>query len=184
MRPLRALPTSLLRMMVTARRQLRCVAALAAIALGSTLGGCATPLPGAIPAPDSATPTTTPIDPSPAATDAASPLPTTLSEEMDPDDTADVSVVIITLDVVSGAVEASGMVPELVEDDGECTLTIYRGDDLRTVSGRAVAGKESTYCELLTYTVSSLGPGDWQATLAYRSASHYGVSAADTVSIP
>lgn len=94
------------------------------------------------------------------------------------------SIVFITLDVVGDRVEASGMLPEVVEEGGTCTLTLRQGSQLRTVEGDTAAGPQSTYCSLLTVPTAELASGDWAATLSYASAARSGTSAASTVSVP
>lgn len=93
-------------------------------------------------------------------------------------------MVVITLDIAGDQVEASGMVPGLVEDGGVCTLTLTQGSTSRTVSGGTAAAQESTYCSLLTYPVQELGGGTWEATLTYASEKSYGVSDAASVVVP
>ncbi|KIC59576.1 hypothetical protein RM52_02735 [Microbacterium hominis] len=95
----------------------------------------------------------------------------------------DVTVVVVTLDAVAGRVEASGMIPTLSEDGGRCTLTLKRGDLVRTAEVEATAAREATYCGLVTIPVTDLGPGQWTAVLSYVSASHFGVSAEKTVNV-
>ncbi|KAA9111244.1 hypothetical protein [Microbacterium rhizomatis] len=151
------------------------------------LAACSTPRPGAAVSPSSsteptsiATPTASP-EPTAAVTAEPTPLPVPTAS---PGRASDVEVVVITLDVVSGTVEASGMVPKLLEDGGACTLTLVQGGVTRTVSGATAAAQESTYCALLTYPTADLGPGDWQATLEYSSAAHFGLSGTQTVTVP
>lgn len=96
----------------------------------------------------------------------------------------EVSVVIITLDVAEGSVEASGMVPDVVESDGVCQLTLRSGAELKLISEDATPGPSSTYCGVLSYPVTGLSSGEWTATLTYRSPRSGGESAERTVQIP
>jgi len=153
------------------------------------LAGCATAVPGAVstgsPSPEpsetsSVSPTTGPTA-EPA--DSATPVPEP-SASIGTDGGTGTSVVFITLDVVGDKIEASGMLPEVVEEGGSCTLTLTRGSVTRTVEGDTATGRESTFCSLLTVPTSELAPGDWTAVLTYSSAAHSGASPASTVSVP
>lgn len=121
---------------------------------------------------ESAAPVSPSPSPSPASTDAVPPVTG-----------GDVTVVVVTLDAVSGRVEASGMIPTLSEDGGRCTLTLRQGELVRTAEVDATAARDVTYCGLVTIPVTDLGPGQWTAALSYVSASHSGVSAEKTVNV-
>lgn len=95
---------------------------------------------------------------------------------------ADVQITLASTDLVAGAVLASGFVPE-VEADGTCTLTLTRGDDVRTIEAPAEADATTTVCGGLTMTTTGLPLGDWHATIGYQSATRSGVSAPTTVTI-
>lgn len=168
-------------------RRHRAAAVVTTLVAGLALAACATS-PGTGESPHPESPSSTPAL-SPSGTTSPSPshsgsAPSASPSNSPTSSTDDVSVVIITLDVASGQVEVSGMVPELVEESGTCTAEIRRGDDVRVVSGSAMPARESTYCELLTFPLSELGPGDWQVSLSYESTSHRGSSAVASVTVP
>ena len=123
-------------------------------------------------------------EPDATATATAEPTPTASSDVGVPAEGQGTKVVVITLDVVNGTLEASGMLPDVVEEGGECTLTLTKGTEVRTVRGLTAVGPESTYCSLLTIPASQLSGGQWEARLAYRSAAHEGVSAVAKVTVP
>lgn len=122
-------------------------------------------------------------DVSPSPTDSVTPVPET-SASIGTEGATGASVVFITLDVVGDRVEASGMLPEVVEEGGRCTLTLVQGAQRVSVEGDTAAGPQSTYCSLLTVPTSELAPGEWTAVLSYRSDTRSGTSAASVVSLP
>lgn len=141
--------------------------------------------PGAAVSPSptaSASPSADPQESKAPETPAPTPTPAH-TEAVPPVSGGDVTVVVVTLDAVSGRVEASGMIPTLSEDGGRCTLTLKRGELVRTAEVEATAAREATYCGLVTIPVTDLGPGQWTAVLSYVSASHSGVSAEKTVNV-
>lgn len=152
------------------------------------LAGCATGMPGAIntgsptPKPSEVTSVAPTFEPTPEPTDSASPVPEP-SASIGTDGGTGTSVVFITLDVVGDRVEASGMLPEVVEEGGSCTLTLTMGSATRTVGGGTATGPESTFCSLLTVPTSELAAGEWTAVLSYSSAAHSGASPASTVNV-
>lgn len=95
---------------------------------------------------------------------------------------ADVQITLASTDLVAGAVLASGFVPE-VEADATCTLTLTRGEDVRTIEAPAEPDATTTVCGGLTMTTTGLALGDWHATIGYLSATRSGVSAPATVTI-
>lgn len=153
------------------------------------LAGCATGTAGAArtespsPVPSESTSLTPTMDPAPEPGESSTPLPEP-SASLGTDGGTGESVVFITLDVVGDRVEASGMLPGVVEDGGSCTLTLTRGSVTRTIEGDTAAGPQSTYCSLLTVPTSELSGGEWSAVLRYSSAAHTGASPAATVSVP
>lgn len=95
---------------------------------------------------------------------------------------ADVQITLASTDLVAGAVLASAYVPE-VEADATCTLTLTRGDDVRTIEEPAEADATTTVCGGLTMSTTGLPVGDWYATIGYLSTARSGVSAPVTVTI-
>lgn len=93
-------------------------------------------------------------------------------------------VTIITLVVADGLVQGSGIIPDIVESGGECTLTISRGGIVRGESVAASSGRESTYCGLVTIATDGLESGTWDAVLSYRSLTTEGESAPTKVQVP
>jgi hypothetical protein len=147
------------------------------------LSGCATP-PGGAASPVSPSPTES-AEPTPEASETPgevveSPAPT--PSAADPGEQA--TVMFITLEVVGGTLEATGTVPDVVEEGGTCTLTLTQGNASRTVEASTATGPESTFCGLMTIPSSELASGDWQATLSYRSGARSGVSETESVTLP
>jgi hypothetical protein len=166
-------------------RSARALGIVSALLLCAALAACATPRPGSSDPSASGTPSITPSV-TPTVSAEPTPVPTTTDAQSTPSPSSvgDVSVVVITLDVAGGALEVSGMVPNLVEDGGRCTAEIRRGDVVRSVDGATSAARESTYCALLTVPVSQLTSGEWQVTLTYDSAAHRGVSQVSRITVP
>lgn len=160
-----------------------CAAAvLAATALTSCRTGAATaPTPASswsasdAPSPAFSSSAETPA-PAESSSPSVSPVPST------PPATA--TVTIITLEVLDGSVQASGIVPGIVESDGKCSLTITRGDQTRTASAAASAGRESTYCGLVSVPVGGADTGNWDAVLTYQSPATTARSETNQVSVP
>lgn len=78
-------------------------------------------------------------------------------------------------------VYASGIIPEVVETGGECTLTAVGAGGSLTASRAAEAATASTNCGLLRIAASS---GDWSLTLTYTSSTSHGSTAEVPVSVP
>lgn len=89
-----------------------------------------------------------------------------------------------TLDYVGDGVEASGIVSGIVEDDGQCTLTLESSGVTLEAVGPATAGTQTTYCGLLALKDARLTTGTWTATLSYASAAHKGRSDSAAVEVP
>lgn len=164
----------------------RASAAVALVGLLLVLAGCATPRPGA-PVPTASDAITSP-SPSFAPTASAAPTPgPTVSSTPSAEPTSEPSVgavTIITLDVVGEAIEASGIVPEVVESGGQCTLTLSHDGASVSASTAASDGRESTFCGLVSIDKSSLSAGLWTAVLSYRSGSTRAESAPSQVRVP
>ena len=103
-----------------------------------------------------------------------------------PDDPADVDVVITYSGFEPGtdAVEVGGFAA-VVEDDGECVLTLSRsGRDDVQVEAAATPDVRTTACGSLSVPADRLAPGEWTARLEYRSSTSSGTSPSQTVEIP
>lgn len=124
--------------------------------------------------------TESPVAESPTPTPGGSPSPEAPSQP----DLSEEAVTIITLEVIDGLVQASGILPDIVESDGECTLTISRDGVTRSESAPASPGPQSTYCGLVNVSAVGLEPGDWDAVLSYRSSTTAGESAPTKVQVP
>jgi hypothetical protein len=83
----------------------------------------------------------------------------------------------------SKAVEVGGYVEGVVEDDGECTLTLTK--DGATVTGRADASPDAstTACGTVSVPGDEVTAGTWKAVLSYSSARHDGRSDAVDVEV-
>ena len=94
------------------------------------------------------------------------------------------SVTIITLEVVDGLVQASGILPADVDAGGECSLSLTRYGVTRTGSVAATPGRESMYCGLVSIPVADLASGTWDAVLSYSSATSVAESTPTSVQVP
>lgn len=110
--------------------------------------------------------------------------PTVQPDPTTPLRVTDVKVTIVTLDYVGDGVEASGIIPSIIEEGGSCVLTLTRGDTILTSAGPASAATEATFCGLLAIKDGRLSPGTWSATVAYASNRYTGVSDILDVEVP
>ena len=83
-----------------------------------------------------------------------------------------------------GAVEAGGIVLDVVESGGTCTLTLRQGSSEVDVSAEAVDNVTSTSCPAMTVPGDRLQPGTWLATLSYESDTSRGAGDAVEVDVP
>jgi len=83
-----------------------------------------------------------------------------------------------------GAVEAGGIVLDVVESGGTCTLTLRQGSSEVDVSAEAVDNVTSTSCPAMTVPRDRLQPGTWLATLSYESDTSRGAGEAVEVDVP
>ncbi len=83
-----------------------------------------------------------------------------------------------------GAVEAGGIVLDVVESGGTCTLTLRQGSSEVGVSAEAVDNVTSTSCPAMTVPGDRLQPGTWLATLSYESGTSRGAGDAVEVDVP
>lgn len=139
------------------------------------LAGCAsrTAAPGM-----SATVATPDVTESATSSSSASPTPTTTAT---PTPTvAAVDVALVSYGSDGATVYASGIVPQLTDDAGTCTLTATNGAAEHSASIAAAAAATSVNCGRIRIDVE---PGTWTLTLSYASASHAGRSAPTTVTV-
>ncbi len=80
-------------------------------------------------------------------------------------------------------VEAGGIVPDVVEADGTCTLTLTKGDESATATVQALPDARSTNCGGLVIA-DSLSAGTWSAVISYRSTRTEASSEPAQVQIP
>lgn len=93
-------------------------------------------------------------------------------------------VTIITLEAAGGVIQASGIIPTVVESNGQCTLTLERDGVTRSATVPATPGRESTYCGLVAAATDGSGPGAWQVVLSYRSPTTVAQSESVQVQVP
>ncbi len=84
----------------------------------------------------------------------------------------------------NGTVEVGGFVSSAVEAGGTCTVTLTQGGRQVEVAGPAKPDATTTNCGSLTVPGERLTPGDWEATLSYRSSASHGASEPATVTVP
>ncbi|MBW9119447.1 hypothetical protein JNB63_05010 [Microbacterium trichothecenolyticum] len=88
---------------------------------------------------------------------------------------------IVTAGADQDGAYASGIVPALTETGGTCMLTASNGSTELNATRQGEGATGSTNCGLLRIDV---GPGDWELTLSYISATAEGRSAPEVVSVP
>ncbi|MCR2785208.1 MULTISPECIES: hypothetical protein [unclassified Microbacterium] len=161
------------------------LSAVAVVLCAGFVGCAAEPAPGAtgsstpIPPAQSASPTSAaPAQPG----ETAAPPPVTASPTA-PAGLAPVDVVLTTVDVIDGAIEATGIVGAAPEAGGTCTLEVRRDDTSHTAAIDATSGPQTNFCGVMTIPASVLSPGTWDLTLTYTSPTSYG-RADSEVSVP
>jgi hypothetical protein len=98
---------------------------------------------------------------------------------------ASVRVVYADWDAASSGLLVAAVVTDVVEDGGTCTVTASRDGAQVSVTGSATADATSTTCGEIAVPGSRLGgSGTWSVTVAYRSATAAGASAATDVAVP
>ncbi|MFB9645795.1 hypothetical protein [Microbacterium terregens] len=90
---------------------------------------------------------------------------------------------IVTLDVIDGDLEATGIVTGVAEDSGTCTLTVSRGGDQRTATAPGAAGPDSTNCGLMKISTDDFASGEWEAIIDYSSDTYRGRSNGQAVTV-
>lgn len=99
--------------------------------------------------------------------------------------TADVRITYALADQTAGGVTVGALVAGVIEDGGECTLTLQQGDRSASTSREGLADASTTACGQLLVPFTDLGPGPWTATVSYTSPTGEPVGAADTtVEVP
>jgi hypothetical protein len=83
-----------------------------------------------------------------------------------------------------GNVEVGGFVASAIEVGGTCTVTLTREGRQVEATRPAEPDATTTNCGILVVPDDQLSPGDWQATLSYRSATSYGTSEPTLVTVP
>ncbi len=165
--------------------------ALAAAGGIAVLASCAGAAPGFVPTSGPATISASPATARPTETALVDPDPTAPGDGVGPSPSAEVSpptdaepLTIITLDVVDGQVQATGILPGTVGGDGECVLTLRRGDEVRSATVPVTPGRDSIYCGQVAVATTGLAPGEWTAVLAYRSLTRFAQSSPAAVTLP
>jgi hypothetical protein len=114
------------------------------------------------------------------------PEPTTVATDKPTKPTGGRVDVVLTyagFDAPSGTVQANGFAAGVLEDGGTCTLTLSRSGEQITVTSAASADASTTTCGLLE-TDPGVGPGTWDAVLAYSSDDAQGTSQSMQVVVP
>ena len=70
----------------------------------------------------------------------------------------------------------NGYVPEIIEADGSCTVTLTKGLETFSTSKTALQNAQNTSCGQLIIPYAELSPGTWQAVLSYNSSASAGSS--------
>jgi hypothetical protein len=87
-------------------------------------------------------------------------------------------------DATAGGVEAGGIVMDVVESGGTCTLTLTKGSTTVDESAEAVDNVTSTSCPAMTVAGDRLSSGTWLATLSYESGTSQGTGDAVEIQVP
>ncbi|MGY1813429.1 hypothetical protein [Blastococcus sp. SYSU D00820] len=87
-------------------------------------------------------------------------------------------------DAPASAVVAGGFVPDLLESDGTCTLTLTRDGVVLSGGSEATPDASTTSCGEVRVSGAELTSGPWQATLSYASPRSAGESQPFTVVVP
>jgi len=77
----------------------------------------------------------------------------------------------------------NGYVPEIIETDGKCTLTMVKGESTASTSKASLQNAQNTSCGQLIVPFEKLSAGTWQAVLSYESSMSSGSSATTQVEI-
>lgn len=70
----------------------------------------------------------------------------------------------------------NGYVPEIIETNGSCTVTLTKGSTTASTSKSALQNAQNTSCGQLIIPYTQLSPGLWQAVLSYSSSMSAGSS--------
>lgn len=80
-------------------------------------------------------------------------------------------------------IEANGYIPQVIEKNGTCILTLEKQGQKVTESKRALPDAQGTVCGLLSIERSRLSTGEWRATITYSSDKYEGVSKEEMVKV-
>lgn len=81
-------------------------------------------------------------------------------------------------------IEASAFVPGIIENDGNCTLTLKNGENTVTKTSKGTADASTTRCQTFSFPRSELSQaGTWTATVKYESDKSKGTSAGTTFEV-
>jgi hypothetical protein len=80
-----------------------------------------------------------------------------------------VSISSADWNTTTGSVEVDGLVPDVIESTGTCTLTLTKDGTTVTTSRPGFPDASSTSCAGLAVAGTELSPGTWTAVLSYRS---------------
>jgi len=79
----------------------------------------------------------------------------------------------------SGDIQVSGFVPNIVENGGQCTLTLSKSGQDVTTTATGEANAQSVSCGTMTITRDRLSAGKWNVKLSYSSTTYEGTSQQD-----
>lgn len=104
-----------------------------------------------------------------------------LAQPTNPATAGQASVVITSLIIEGGKVRASGIVSNIFEEGGACTLTLSKGTTRLTGTSQGFQDVNKTTCAPIYIDASS---GEWAAVLSYSFQSTNGSSTPQTISVP
>lgn len=105
----------------------------------------------------------------PIPTDAPPSVATDPPSEASKESEATLQVTSAGYDTSAGAVVVRALLPERVEEDGTCTLTLTSGGAKATGSRPAVPDAQSTSCGAISVPAAELDSGRWEAVVTYTS---------------
>lgn len=97
----------------------------------------------------------------------------------------DVTVTVpnASFDPTTRSIEAAGIVDDLVETGGRCTLVATSAGARATATATARGDATATYCGTVSLSTSDLAPGTWTVVVEYLSATARGASAPAQVQV-
>lgn len=94
------------------------------------------------------------------------------------------NVTITYLKYTNNAVTAGGIVSNVFEDGGQCTLTLTKNGQTVSSSSTGSTDVNKTTCPQITISKDKLSSGSWSAILSYSMNNTKGASQAQNINVP